>query len=251
MFKSIGQYLMGTSRIIYLSMAALLAAGSIGCSKQDIGWGLYQQMAEQPKIKMHSPFQFFTDGRGNRPYEEGTVARGMLQENEHLYSGIKEGGTVATWKDFGASKEANVSPLAKEPMTAEQAKAPYYETFPMEVTEELINRGRERFNIYCSVCHGVTGAGNGMIVQRGYLPPPSFFVDNSRGLKYLTGAGVPLPEAPAGYYFQVISHGYGGMASYSAQISPKDRWAIIAYIRALQETFGKSVGPAVAQKEAK
>jgi len=242
MFKSIAQYLIGSSRVLNLSIAAFIAAGSLGCGKQDIGWGFYQQMAEQPKIKMHSPFQFFTDGRGNRPYEEGTVARGMLQENEHLYSGIKEGGTAAAWKDFNPSKDL---------MTVAQAKSPYFETFPMEVTEELILRGKERFNIYCSVCHGVTGAGNGMIVQRGYLPPPSFYIDHSRGLKYLTGASVPLPEAPAGYYFQVITHGYGGMGSYSAQITPKDRWAIIAYIRALQETFGKSAGQAVAQKEAK
>lgn len=242
MFKLIAQYLIGSSRILNLSLAAFIAAGSLGCQKQDIGWGFYQQMAEQPKIKMHNTFSFFTDGRGNRPYEEGTVARGMLYENEHLYSGLKEGGTVTAWKDLNP---------AKEPMTIAQAKSPYYETFPMEVTEELVLRGKERFNIYCSMCHGVTGAGNGMIVQRGYLPPPSLFIDNSRGLKYLTGALVPLPEAPEGYYFQVITHGYGGMGSYSAQITPKDRWAIIAYIRALQETFGKSAGQAVAQKEAK
>lgn len=242
MFNSIRLYLIGSSRILNLSIAAFIAAGSLGCGKQDIGWGFYQQMAEQPKIKMHNAFAFFTDGRGSRPYEEGTVARGMLQENEHLYSGLKEGGTASAWKDLNPSKE---------PMTLVQAKSPYYETFPMEVTEELILRGKERFNIYCSVCHGVTGAGNGMIVQRGYLPPPSFYVDYSRGLKYLTGAAVPLPEAPEGYYFQVITHGYGGMGSYSAQIKPRDRWAIIAYIRAMQETFGKTAGQAVAQKEAK
>ncbi len=242
MFKSIRKYLIGSSYILNLSIAAFIAAGSLGCGKQDIGWGFYQQMAEQPKIKMHVPSTFFTDGRGNRPYEEGTVARGMLYENEHLYSGLKEGGTVTAWKDLNPTKEV---------MTIDQAKSPYFETFPMEVTEELILRGKERFNIYCSVCHGVTGAGNGMIVQRGYLPPPSFFIDHSRGLKYLTGASVPLPDAPAGYYFQVITNGYGGMGTYSAQISPKDRWAIIAYIRALQETFSKASGQTVAQKEAK
>lgn len=233
MFNLTGKYLMASRRFISLSIAAFICVGSIGC---------YQQMAEQPKIKMHAPSTFFADGRGNRPYEEGTVARGMLHENDHLYSGLKEGGTVAVWKDLNPAKEV---------LTLEQAKSPYYETFPMEVTEELILRGKERFNIYCSVCHGVTGAGNGMIVQRGYLPPPSFFVDHSRGLKYLTGASVPLPDAPAGYYFQVITNGYGGMSTYSAQISPKDRWAIISYIRALQETFSKVSGQTVAQKEAK
>lgn len=241
MLNSIKLYLLSYSQILNVFLAAFFALGSIGCGKQDIGWGFYQQMAEQPKIKMHTPFAFFTDGRGGRPYEEGTIARGMLQENEHLYFGLKEGGTAVAWKDLNP---------AKEPMTIAQAKSPYYETFPMEVTEELILRGKERYNIYCSVCHGVTGAGNGMIVQRGYLPPPSFFVDHSRGLKYLTGASVPLPEAPAGYYFQVITHGYGGMGSYLAQIKPADRWAITAYIRALQETYEKSSVRPVALKEA-
>ena len=204
--------------------------------------GCYQQMAEQPKVKMHTVSEFFTDGRSNRPYEEGTVARGMLADNDHFYTGLKDGGPNIVWKDLNP---------AKQPLTAELAKAPYFETFPFEVTEELVLRGKERFNIYCAVCHGNTGAANGMIVQRGFLPPPSFHVDNSRGLKYLTGASIPLTEAPAGYIFQVISHGYGAMGSYSAQINPKDRWAIVAYIRALQETFFKAPVKAVAQKEAK
>ncbi|MSR31034.1 MAG: cytochrome c [Gemmataceae bacterium] len=197
-------------------------------------------MAEQPKIKMHTVFSFFEDGRGNRPPVEGTVARGMLQENDHMFTGLKEGGTVAAWKNQNPAKEA---------MPAEVAKAPYFATFPFPVDEELIKRGQERFNIYCAVCHGRTGAGNGMIVQRGFLPPPSFHVDNSRGLKYLTGAGIPLLEAPEGYYFQVITHGFGAMASYSAQVNPRDRWAIIAYIRSLQEAFGKSPARADAGKE--
>lgn len=220
-------------RIGLLAMAAVLPVLATGC---------YQKMAEQPKVKMHTVSEFFTDGRSNRPYEEGTVARGMLAENEHFYSGLRDGGPANAWKDLNPAKQA---------LTSEQAKAPYHDTFPVEVTEELVLRGKERFNIYCGVCHGSTGAANGMIVQRGFLPPPSFHVDNSRGLKYLTGASIPLPDAPAGYYFQVITHGYGAMGSYSAQVSPKDRWAIIAYIRALQETFSKAPAKAVAQKEAK
>jgi cytochrome c553 len=94
-------------------------------------------------------------------------------------------------------------------------------SFPMKITTELLNRGRERFNIYCSVCHGRTGEGNGMIVQRGFPKPPTFHQDRLR-------------KAPPGYIFGVITHGYGVMYSYADRVQPADRWAIVAYIRALQ-----------------
>jgi mono/diheme cytochrome c family protein len=84
-----------------------------------------------------------------------------------------------------------------------------------------LERGRERYDIFCSVCHGRTGEGNGMIVQRGFPPPPSYHIDRLR-------------EAPAGHFFHVITHGYGVMYSYATHVPPADRWAIAAYIRALQ-----------------
>jgi mono/diheme cytochrome c family protein len=97
----------------------------------------------------------------------------------------------------------------------------YANVFPVAVTGQVLDRGQERFNIYCSPCHGRLGMGNGMIVQRGYRRPPSFHTDRLR-------------EAPPGYFFDVISNGFGAMPDYAAQISPQDRWAIIGYIRALQ-----------------
>jgi mono/diheme cytochrome c family protein len=94
-------------------------------------------------------------------------------------------------------------------------------TFPMELTESTVKRGQERFNIYCSPCHDSLGTGNGMVVQRGFKKPPSLHIDRLR-------------EAPVGYYFDVITDGFGVMSSYAEQVPVADRWAIIAYIRALQ-----------------
>ena len=92
---------------------------------------------------------------------------------------------------------------------------------PMPVTREMLDRGRERFDIFCAVCHGQTGEGNGMIVQRGFPPPPSYHIDRLR-------------QAPVGHFYDVITHGYGIMYSYANRVSVEDRWAIAAYIRALQ-----------------
>ncbi len=91
----------------------------------------------------------------------------------------------------------------------------------MPIDEKLLERGESRYKIYCTPCHGLQGDGNGMIVMRGMKRPPSYHIDRLR-------------QSPNGYYFDVITNGFGSMYSYSAQISPKDRWAIIAYIRALQ-----------------
>ena len=109
----------------------------------------------------------------------------------------------------------------------------YRDTFPISITHKTLERGQERFNIYCAVCHDRVGAGKGMIVERGYTAPPSFHTDPSRGFK-LKGIDLKLRDAPVGYYFEVITHGFGAMPDYAEQITADDRWAIIAYIRALQ-----------------
>ena len=96
-----------------------------------------------------------------------------------------------------------------------------------------MERGQERFTIFCAVCHDPIGNGNGKIVQRGYTRPPSYVTDYSRGFER-RGIKVKLRDVPVGYYFEVVSKGYGAMPDYAAQIPPRDRWAIIAYIRALQ-----------------
>jgi mono/diheme cytochrome c family protein len=101
------------------------------------------------------------------------------------------------------------------------------------VTDEFVRRGRERFNIYCSMCHDRLGTGNGKVFQRGYIKPPSYQTDDSRGLA-LRGQTVKLTDVPIGYIFEVITNGYGAMPSHGEMIPPDDRWAIIAYVRALQ-----------------
>lgn len=95
------------------------------------------------------------------------------------------------------------------------------QSIPLPVTRELLNRGRQRYDIYCAACHGFGGDGDGMIVQRGFLPPPSYHVDR-------------LKRAPAGHFFEVITNGFGAMYSYADRVDANDRWAIVAYIRALQ-----------------
>jgi len=163
--------------------AALFAILSIGVL------GCRQDMFNQPKVRPLQASTFFADGRASRPLPEDTVARGELRADELLYSG-RIGGVVA-------------------------------DAFPFPVTAELLDRGQERFEIFCSPCHGRLGDGNGMIVQRGFKPPPSFHSDRLR-------------QAPAGHFFDVMTNGFGVMYDYRSRIPAEDRWAIAAYIRALQ-----------------
>jgi len=146
-------------------------------------------MHDQPKYKPYRPSAFFADSRNARPLVPGTVARGHLDDSSPLQTG-KEG------NDFVAE-------------------------LPVPLTQELVQRGHERFDVYCSPCHGRTGKGDGMIVRRGYRQPPSYHIDRLRA-------------EPLGYFFDVITHGFGVMPDYAAQVPVNDRWAIAAYIRALQ-----------------
>jgi mono/diheme cytochrome c family protein len=151
--------------------------------------GCTQEMAEQPRYDPLEPSAFFTDGRSARPPVEGTVPKGYPRLDEHLY-----GGTVAS-------------------VPADR--------LPMPLTHQLLVRGQERYDIYCSPCHDRVGNGQGMIVRRGFSPPPSFHDERLR-------------LAPIGHFFIVMTEGYGTMPDYAAQVPPHDRWAIAAYIRALQ-----------------
>jgi mono/diheme cytochrome c family protein len=148
-----------------------------------------QDMHDQPKYIPLRESTFFPDGRSARDPVEGTVALGHLKDDELTYTG-KMNGQDAT-------------------------------AFPAPVTAATMARGRERFNIYCSPCHGLAGEGDGMIVQRGYRRPPSFIQDR-------------LIAAPVGHFFDVITNGFGAMPDYATQVRAEDRWAIIAYVRALQ-----------------
>jgi mono/diheme cytochrome c family protein len=162
-------------------VALLGLAACVGCR---------QDMHDQPKFVPLRPSGFFSDGRSERPLVEGTVARGHLDED------------VA----FQEGKGPDGKPL---------------NTFPFAVTKEVLVRGQQRFNIYCSPCHDLTCSGRGMIVRRGYRQPPSYHTERLR-------------QVENGYIFDVITNGFGAMPDYAAQINPHDRWAIVAYVRALQ-----------------
>ncbi|HEX8177563.1 MAG TPA: cytochrome c [Pyrinomonadaceae bacterium] len=155
--------------------------------------GCRQDMQDQPRVEAYEKSEFFDNGMASRPPVEGTVARGSLRENTALYTG-KNG-------------------------TGPQAQL--VNVMPIEVNEQVLRRGQERFNAYCSVCHGMTGKGDGMVVRRGFRAPPPMTNDR-------------LMEAPVGHFFDVITNGFGAMPDYAAQVRPEDRWAIVAYIRALQ-----------------
>ena len=155
-----------------------------------------QDMHDQPKYIPLRPSDFFADGRSARPITEGTVARGHLNDDTLLNTGRGADGKLSN-------------------------------EFPMPVTKALILRGEQRFNIYCSPCHGRTGEGDGMIVRRGFPRPPSYFIGRLR-------------KAPNQHFYDVISNGYGAMYPYSDRVKPADRWAIVAYIRALQASASAS-----------
>jgi len=150
--------------------------------------GCRQQMADQPHRRPLEHSDFFDDGMASRPVEPGTVARTKSERTEQL-------------SGRAASKLAD--------------------TFPFQVTMEVLARGQERYEIFCSPCHDRLGNGQGMIVRRGFTPARSFHDPRLR-------------DAPAGHFFEVITQGFGPMPSYANQLSEHDRWAVIAYIRALQ-----------------
>ncbi|MBA3297504.1 MAG: cytochrome c [Acidobacteria bacterium] len=146
-------------------------------------------MHNQPRYRPLRASTLFANGSSARPLIEGTVARGTLQEDEALFTGKLAGAAV------------------KE--------------MPFAIDAKDLDRGQERFNIFCTPCHDTTGNGRGMVVQRGYRQPPSFHIDR-------------LKTADAGYIFDVITNGFGAMPDYRAQIDARDRWRIVAYVRALQ-----------------
>jgi hypothetical protein len=182
-----------------------------------------QQMATQPSYRPDEPSSFFSDGRVARPLVPGTVARGHLRTDFHLYAGSRmaEGSSPAGVASLLGVAGAGFLSLA--PLVAAQGvdDANAVDAFPFPVTEQVLKHGQNRYMIYCAPCHDALGTGRGMIVERGYTPPPSFHIERLR-------------QAPVGHFFQVITKGYGSMPSYKKQVPPSDRWAIIAYLRALQ-----------------
>jgi hypothetical protein len=153
---------------------------------------LRQDMADQPKNRPQSPSEFFADGRSERPLVENTVAHGAIDNDV-----------------YNVSKD--------------------YTGFPIPVNQKLLERGEDRFKVFCTPCHGLQGDGNGMVAMRGMKHPPSYHIDRLR-------------QAPNGYFYDVMSNGFGAMYSYAERIPPRDRWAIIAYVRALQLSRNAKAG---------
>jgi mono/diheme cytochrome c family protein len=149
-----------------------------------------QQMFQQPSYRPFQPSSSFADGTSARPLPGDTVARGQLRNDQPLFTGKDANGRDAT-------------------------------EFPFPITRDVLTRGQQRFDIYCSPCHGFVGDGDGMLVRRGFTTPPTYHSDRLR-------------QAPVGHFFDVITNGFGSMPSYADQVAVPDRWAIVAYIRALQ-----------------
>jgi mono/diheme cytochrome c family protein len=201
--------------------------------------GCRRDMQDQPKVKPLRGASFFSDGLGSRQPIEGTIPRGYLRENVEFYTGKKAGAATATATP-AQQQTANAqqpAPVANAQTAGAQQSsfADDVVEFPIPVTKEVVLRGRERFNIFCSACHGMTGNGDGMIVRRGFRRAASFNDDRLR-------------QAPVGHFFDAMTNGWGAMPSYAAQIPVQDRWAIAAYIRALQasqqNTAATSASPA-------
>lgn len=165
---------------------ALAAAGILLAAA-----GCRDEMYDQQRYDPLEGSAFFDDGASARPIPAGTVARGQLRADPHYWEGTVDGADA--------------------------------ETIPFPVDRAVLERGRQRYMIFCSPCHAATGAGDGMIIQRGFSPPPSFLSAEVRG-------------QAVGHYYQVITKGHGAMYSYAARIAPRDRWAIAAYIRVLQQS---------------
>jgi mono/diheme cytochrome c family protein len=161
-----------------------------------------ENMSSQPKAKPMQESVFFADGTARSPVE-GTVARGDLELDSHLYRGFVDGKPALTFPDHYPTETDGAFPTHGPALRS------------------VLMRGQEQFTIYCSMCHGDAGDGHGIIAERGFFPPPAYHLDRLR-------------QAPVGHFFDVITNGYGAMYSYGDRISPADRWAIVAYIRTLQ-----------------
>ncbi len=186
---------------MYPRNLASVFQGAILCTAVFALVGCRQDMHNQPRYKPLAATEFFGDGRSERPAIADTVARGQLRIDQARYTGKVDGKDV--------------------------------DTFPIQISHGDVARGQERFNIYCSPCHGRLGNGHGMVVSRGLRQPPSYLEPR-------------LVNAPVGHFFDVMTNGYGAMYSYASRVAPDDRWRIAAYIRALQ--LSQDAPPQVAQQ---
>ena len=191
------------AKVLLTVLALALVALAAGCR---------YDMQDQPRMKPYKETDFFADGKAMREAPDGTVARGDLQEDKEFFTGKKAdadpNAPVETITDAMGNTIVSSFPNAVEEL-------------PVPLTKELLDNGEKQYKIFCMVCHGPVGKGDGMVVRRGYPQPTTYHDDRLR-------------NAPVGHFFDVITNGWGKMNGYSSQIPVADRWAIVAYIRALQ-----------------
>ncbi len=194
-------------RTIYSLLLTAFCLSAIGCR---------YDMQDQPRYKPFKESDFFKDKRASRDLPEGSVPRGYLRDDKAFYSGKTEtnGQTPAPNPAATPLVDASGNSLVSD-------FSGLVSEFPLPVTKDLIDRGEERYKVFCIVCHGPVGNGDGMIVRRGFSKPPTYNDDRLR-------------NAPVGHFYDVITNGQGKMNSYASQIPPPDRWAIVSYIRTLQ-----------------
>jgi len=185
--------------ITVVCATVLLAMGCRGATSDKPPIHPNQNMDQQNRIDPQEPFAFFDDGRGMRTYVEGTVARGALQDDDHLYRGRNEDGSFA---------------LTLPP--ADHAGK------EMKLDAAFLERGQQRYSIYCVPCHDGAGTGDGIVAQRGLNPKPPSFHDER------------VQSIPVGGLYDIVTNGVRNMAPYRNQLSVRDRWAVASYVRALQ-----------------
>lgn len=190
--------------------------------------GCRQDMHNQPKYKPLRTSNFFADAQGSRQPVENTVARGSLNNDALSPSQTNSAQTSIAPAGAAVTNPANQTTTNPRPAGADN--------IPFAITEQVLARGEERYNISCSPCHGRTGNADGMVVRRGFPQPPSYHIDRLRS----------VPDA---YFYTVITNGFGRMWSYADQVSPRDRWAITAYIRALQLSQNATLADVPADKQ--
>lgn len=193
------------NRKILWIFTLFVVAAALGCR---------YDMQDQPRYKAFKKSEFFSDKKAMRELPEGTVARGMLRDDKVFYTGKKlNADPIAAANVQTTTNAAGNTLVWSFPNDIEKS--------PVPLTRELLDRGEQRYKVFCVVCHGPVGNGDGMVVRRGFTKPPTYNDDRLRG-------------APDGHFFDVMTNGWGKMSSYASQIPAADRWAIVAYIRALQ-----------------
>ena len=185
-------------------------------------------------MKPYRGTTFFADGLSSRQPIEGTVARGYLRSDTEYFTGKK---AKAPGASASATPATQQTAGAQAPGAQTNSFPDDVDTFPFPVTREVVDRGHQRYNVFCSACHGLTGNGDGMIVRRGFPSPPSYHTDRLR-------------NAPDAHFYSVITNGYGMMYSYADRVAPHDRWAIVAYIRALQLSQDARIGDVPPERRA-